>query len=257
MSKYWIKLWHDFLHDRKTRELPEYEQLRFIKLLLIAGEFDQNGLLPPVETIAYDFGIMTKDAPSKVDSTLTRLQQAGVVDKSSEGWFIVKWDKRQSSADPTAAERQRRHRQKEQERDITRDPPASTSSSDSSSLNNKGEFSQAETSAAYSEFGNNGTRESMRLYTLVTNQPAPPRDQVDRLLEDMATVLDHYKTVDAAVPDGKRVFARWCGTTGKSGKPYSAVNVGWLGWWLDDIAPRPEKAELSVIERIFGEGGIK
>ena len=110
MSRLWIKLWYDFLHDRKMRTLPEFEQLRCIKLLLIAGEFDQNGLLPPVETIAYDFGLVTKDAITKVRSTLTRLQQAGVVGKSKEGWFIVKWDKRQSAFDSTNAERQKRFR---------------------------------------------------------------------------------------------------------------------------------------------------
>lgn len=255
MSKYWIKLWHDFLHDRKIRALPEYEQLRFVKLLLIAGEFDQNGLLPPVETMAYDLGMPTKDGVSKVRSTLTRLVQVGVVGKSPEGWFVVNWNKRQSSADPTAAERQRRHRKKEADRDVTRDVSSSTSSSVYDSLNTKGEFSQVETSAAYSAFDNgNLARSCQSLYQQVTGQITMPRSQLDNALEDLATILDHYKSVDAALPDGKRVFARWCSTrSAKTGKPYSAVNVGWLGWWLEEIAPRPEQQERSIMDRIFGD----
>lgn len=92
---------------------------------------------------------------------------------------------------------------------------------------------------------------------MVTGQINPPSSQVDKAITDLSTILDHYKSVDAAIPDGKRAFARWCSSSRKDGRPYSATNTDWLGWWLDDIAPRPEKAELSVIERVFGPGGIK
>ena len=106
--------------------------------------------------------------------------------------------------------------------------------------------------SSVSSFGDNMARDSLKLYTMVTGQIQPINSHVDRVIADLSTVLDHYKSIDAAVNDGQRVFARWCSTQGKSGKTYSRVNVGWLGWWLDEIAPSPEKKELSIEERIFG-----
>lgn len=114
-------------------------QLRFVKLLLIAGEFDKAGLLPPVESIAYDMGL-TKDGETKAIQTLAALQQVGVVDKTHEGWVIVNWNKRQASE---SVERVRRFRQRQKEAEekrysngysnVTQSSSSSVSSLDSES----------------------------------------------------------------------------------------------------------------------------
>ena len=147
MGKLWIKLWHDSLHDTKLALLPEYLQLRFIKLLLIAGDFDKSGLLPPVESMAYDLGLL-RDGVAKTAETLAALQQVGVVDETPGGWVIVNWEKRQARSE--SYERVRRFREKQKDgrysngySNVTHSVSASASESGSdSSLLKPGEESK-------------------------------------------------------------------------------------------------------------------
>jgi len=109
MAKIWIKLWHDFLHDNKLSILPEHLQLRFVKLLLIAGDIDKNGLLPPVSSVAYDLGLIGKNGEEKVLQTYQALRKTGVLEETPRGWNIVNFSHRQVSP---GAVRMRRYRER-------------------------------------------------------------------------------------------------------------------------------------------------
>lgn len=94
--------------------------------------------------------------------------------------------------------------------------------------------------AARSQFGDHMPQLCERLYQLVTGQMSVPSGVRDQAFPDLETILDHYQQDPAkAAPIGKQVFARWCSTTGKSGRRYSTTNPGWLTWWLEELAPRP------------------
>lgn len=91
-----------------------------------------------------------------------------------------------------------------------------------------------------SPFGSHTPQLCEKLYKLTTGQPSIPNDILGRALPDLETILDHYQQDPAkAAPVGQQVFARWCSTTGKSGRRYSTTNPGWLTWWLEELAPRP------------------
>jgi len=94
MSGFWIKLYIEFLDDMKIGELPEYLQLRFIKLLLVAKEYDQDGKLPPVSALAWRL----RTNAESMSETLSALGLVGVVQETAPGlWLVVNFSKRQFS----------------------------------------------------------------------------------------------------------------------------------------------------------------
>lgn len=110
--RYWIKLWVDFVDDDKMGVLPEFIQLRFLKLCLIA---DESGLLPPVARIAWRLRLEQE----QVAQTLAALREVRVADQNPDGsWVIVNFAKRQAPF--TSTERSRNLRmQRERNTDAT------------------------------------------------------------------------------------------------------------------------------------------
>ena len=52
-SNYWIKLYHEILDDPKMGRLPDSLWRRVTELFLLAGDADENGYLPCVESMAW------------------------------------------------------------------------------------------------------------------------------------------------------------------------------------------------------------
>ena len=50
---YWIKLYHEVLHDPKMGRLSDRHWRRAVELMLMAGETDETGVLPPVADMAW------------------------------------------------------------------------------------------------------------------------------------------------------------------------------------------------------------
>jgi hypothetical protein len=117
----------------------------------------------------------------------------------------------------------------------------------------EGNFTPAETANARAKFENNlQPRRCEKIYQQVTGQFSIPSAVMAQALQDLQAILDHYgKDWDCAVKDGKQIFATWCGTKGKTGKYYSKVNVGWLGKWLEHIAPKPDNPNQNSIDVIL------
>lgn len=95
------------------------------------------------------------------------------------------------------------------------------------------------TAEAVLAFGDNGAMRAQRLYQRVTGQNSIPSSAYDKAVADLTAVLDYYAGRDPPVEEGKAVFVRWCSTIGQKGKPYSRTNPGWIGWWLEELAPVP------------------
>lgn len=264
MAKHWIKLWTEILNDPKMGRLPDWQWRRCIEMFLLAGIYDQDGLLQPVEEMAW---ILHCPAVT-LSEALQLLAEAGVVVLGQDGrWWVKNFAKRQAPVPD--AERKRLSRSKDNPvtllsrnvtDNVTKDSASSSvSESDSVSLNPREDYrnSPIQTSSALSAFDNGRPRECERLYQQVTGQITFPSSQAEQAIIDLSAILDHYKAVDRAVSDGQGVFARWCNTQGKNGKTYSRVNVGWLGWWLADIAPKPEKQEQSFTEKLARDLGVE
>lgn len=91
-AKYWLKLYHEMLDDPKVARLPDSSYRRFIECILLAGELDEAGYLPPVMDMAWrlrlDEATLTQD--------LARLASSELLEIKPDGrWFVTSFEKRQ------------------------------------------------------------------------------------------------------------------------------------------------------------------
>jgi len=133
-SPYWAKLWIEILDDPKVANMPDWLFRRFIYFVLAAKEYDSNGLLQPVNDLAWRLRI-GNDACTEA---LEALSKIGVARETAEGWELINFVKRQEReySDTPDAIRQRKHREKEdvtKKRDTSISVSSSVSVSDSSS----------------------------------------------------------------------------------------------------------------------------
>jgi len=109
-SKYWIKLYHEMLDDAKVARLNDSAYRRFIECMLLAGELNEQGFLPPLEDMAWRL----RTSETSLDDDMTRLALGGLVERKAhedgERWFITKFAERQAPS--TSAQRVREFRKR-------------------------------------------------------------------------------------------------------------------------------------------------
>ena len=71
-AKYWIKLYHEILRDRKMATLDDRLWRRVIECFLLAGEVDEEGYLPPLPDVAWAFRVDVEQIETELNE-LTRL----------------------------------------------------------------------------------------------------------------------------------------------------------------------------------------
>lgn len=90
MSKSYIKLYTNFFEDERIMSLSEKNQVRFIKLLLVAAKVEQNGLLPSVYDICWYLHMIGGNRLRDMRRTLNKIHQAGLIKPNGEnGWVIT------------------------------------------------------------------------------------------------------------------------------------------------------------------------
>jgi hypothetical protein len=106
-SNYWIKLYHEILDDPKMGRLTDRQYRRVIELFLLAGDYEQDGLLPPLEDIEFRLRF-----PEGIQDDLDVIEKSGIISKNEEGiYYITQWQKRQGAM--TDAERSQRWRERQ------------------------------------------------------------------------------------------------------------------------------------------------
>jgi hypothetical protein len=109
-AKYWIKLYHEILEDSKMGRLPDNLWRRAIELFLMAGELDNQGKLPCTGDIAWRLRLTEET----LEADLTRLESAGILTKTPDGWLVTNFAKRQAPTETVDRVRQFRERKKKQ-----------------------------------------------------------------------------------------------------------------------------------------------
>lgn len=105
---YWINLYHELLTNTRIAMLDDHTWRRAIKFFLIAGDYAQEGLLPPVEEIAWELHTTSLD----ILQVLSTLEQLGVTARENEDyWVIVNFAQRQAAVSGTERSRLYRRRQ--------------------------------------------------------------------------------------------------------------------------------------------------
>jgi DnaD/phage-associated family protein len=111
-SNLWIKLWVEILDDPKISKFPDWLFRYFIYLLLIAKEYDHDGLLQPVPELAWRLRLREE----QITETLRALTEVGVVCEDAGNYRIKNFSKRQ--AIPSSALRVKKFREKQKSQSI-------------------------------------------------------------------------------------------------------------------------------------------
>lgn len=111
-SKYWIKLYHEVLHDPKMGRLPDNLWRRAIELFLLAGELDAKGNLPCTDEISW----YVRQDPEILEDELQKLAKIGILTANDNGsWLVTKFDDRQAAVEDKERMRQYRARKRQQD----------------------------------------------------------------------------------------------------------------------------------------------
>jgi hypothetical protein len=105
-STYWIKLYHEILHDPKMCRLSDHLYRRCIELFLQAGESDKDGELPSIDDMAWTF----RTENDLLLDDLQALAAIGIVHEAEGKWIVTNFAERQDPDNP--AERVARHRER-------------------------------------------------------------------------------------------------------------------------------------------------
>lgn len=115
VSKYWIKLYHEILYDRKSASLDDRLWRRMIECFLFAGELDNNGHLPAIEDMSWTLRITEEE----LETDLIELQRIGILAMQDNQWYVTNFSKRQ--APTTSTERTRRQRERDTKAGVERE----------------------------------------------------------------------------------------------------------------------------------------
>ena len=110
--KAWIKLYTEIVHDPKMGRLTDRQHRVCINLFALAGQVDDDGLLPPLEDIAWHL----RTRPARLQRDMQRLAELGILCLDGEQWCVAHFAERQAcppSAEGAAVRRRvQEHRQR-------------------------------------------------------------------------------------------------------------------------------------------------
>jgi len=115
MAYTWIKLYLSLLDDTKVGRLPAQMFKSFIQLLLVAREYDHDGLLEPVPGVAWRL----RTSEEELLATLQALSEIGLMKETPDGWLVVNFTKEQAPFDGAERMRQSRERKNSLKGDVT------------------------------------------------------------------------------------------------------------------------------------------
>jgi len=110
-SKYWLKLFHETIYDPKVMMMSPGARLRFYECLCLAGDWDKDGELPPVDHMIFVFRVPEEQLLSE----LNELIKAGIVAHNESNYVIAKFQDRQKAMDTN--ERSYRYRDTQQKKE--------------------------------------------------------------------------------------------------------------------------------------------
>lgn len=117
-SRYWIKLYQEILDDPKMGRLSDALFRRAIELFLLAGDYDQEGLLPGNADISWRLRV-PEDA---LATQMAELRSYGILSQDEQGrWSVTHFKERQSADSST--QRMRHYRSALHKHEYYRDKP--------------------------------------------------------------------------------------------------------------------------------------
>lgn len=212
-SYYWIKLYHEILHDPKMGRLSDRLWRRTIELFLMAGQNGGDGELPDIGSMAWT--LRTTDG--ELTDELEQLQELDIVELRDGLWFVIHFAERQTNMD--AKERMSRMRNK-QMRDEYYEPVTSRNTSVTEPVTTRNtEKSRVEKSRVdIDKSGGEVVAQTKPKPERAKAPPPPPAVQVFHANTGKNPARSLYQRIDEDIGRDEVSLQRW-----------AAVIQGWLG----------------------------
>jgi hypothetical protein len=110
-SNYWLKLFHETIYDPKIMMRSPSARLRWYECLCLAGDYDRDGELPPIESMVYVFRI----SEDQLKKELVELVDTGLFTFENNIYYITNWRSRQAAMKPVERTSRMRRNEKKQE----------------------------------------------------------------------------------------------------------------------------------------------
>jgi hypothetical protein len=221
MKRIWIKLFVELLDDPKMGRLPDWLWRRAIELFLLAGENGNDGLLQPVDDIAWRLRVSVE----KLTEALQALSEVGVVHESPDGWVVTHFKERQWSESLERVRRYRNAKSNAQGNEVVaEDESPSSSESESLEGGGAGEETKIPDSPAQAM-----QHSDIQAFKSICGRIPGTRDY--------AVVIETIRLLRKAHGDKlaeaiKPYWLAWSTRTNKqTGKPYDPASLVWLCEW--------------------------
>jgi len=223
-SNFWAKLWIEILDDPKVAGMADWLFRRFIFFVLVAKEYDREGLLQPVKDLAWRLRISNDECTE----ALQALSVIGVTRETVDGWILINFAKRQEREVSDSAIRMRRLRERKRANiDVTSDvtSDASPSISVSSSLSNSDSLNlNTQKTKIPSEM------DVGRIFAETTGMVFMPNsDHRGEYIEAIYQMLQTYGH-DETLLRMKSAYSAWLKKHTKDGRQYSKTNLAWINY---------------------------
>lgn len=231
-AKYWIKLYHEMLHDYKVAELDDRLWRRFVECLLFAGEEDNKGFLPALRAMRF---VLNADI-EQLETELNELVARGLLQVIDGRYHVRRFADRQKAMKKSEYMRRLRdERQRDQYHgEKLQDSYQPVTKSNAEKIREDKNREEAEETPRYS---NSPSAVASRIYTEVTGQISVPSSILDDVIADIESVLMQRDTVEETIEYLRPYYQTWITTKGKNGRLYSKTNPGWLEWAIAGEMP--------------------
>ncbi|PKN83358.1 MAG: hypothetical protein CVU46_17210 [Chloroflexi bacterium HGW-Chloroflexi-8] len=270
MADYWIKLYNEIIDDPKMGSLPDRLWRRTIELFLLASKLmdHTSGDLPNTKQLAWLLRVNEDD----LEMDLLQIESVGIIQKTTTGWFVVNFSKRQAST--SDAERKRHQRERDQRKQYYGNDSVTTQSQLVTQKQNT--ETETETEVEEGSSASNFSEDKTQFQEIANLQPAPEPENFPEPSEmsiwfnvtgmsafpiksDKSDLIGILRTIHAHKRDQtvsylRSVFQEW------TSRGYSKLNPSWLDWAISgEIPPKKEKISnpRNFHNQKFGQSKIK
>jgi hypothetical protein len=230
-GNYWIKFYVEILDDPKMATLSDHLWRRFYELCLIAGRQFEDGNIPSEDQIAWTL----RSSESDITDDLLSLEKRGLITKTSNGFNITNFKKRQDKMTP--ADKMSRYREEQKrdkyyqntsDQDVTLSNTPVTQITDNRIDTEKKRVDQNITPANFSSSRSIYETNYQKVWFSITGMTGIPATDQTKVVDAIDTLRPKYDNEDDLVGYLKPYYDYWLTKKTKDGRPYSKSNCAWL-----------------------------
>lgn len=221
----WVKLYTEMLDDFKLLDLEDAVKWRFVQLILLAGECDEDGYIVAGGD-AIDLKKIAKRLRcdyEQLRDEVSQLSAAGLIsqDESTGALYVVKFRDRQGRPQSEKREqwRDRQRRYREKESSVTEESRRSHASRVEESRVDKINTEKYPATTS--------------VFTSVTGMVVIPGKNRDDDMDKLNALIAKHR--DNVVDVLKPYYQAWLD------RKYSKVNTGWLDWAIAEQIPKQKE----------------